>query len=58
MMKALRPEDDDLPKLEKMLRLPMRRLGTPEDLGQAVLYFVSAASSWVTGQVIGIDGAL
>jgi len=58
MMKALRPEDDDLPKLEKMLRLPMRRLGTPEDLGQAVLYFVSPASSWVTGQVIGIDGGL
>ena len=58
MMKALRLEDDDLPKLEKMLRLPMRRLGTPEDLGQAVLYFVSPASSWVTGQVIGIDGGL
>ena len=58
MMKALRLEDDDLQKLEKMLRLPMRRLGTPEDLGQAVLYFVSPASSWVTGQVIGIDGGL
>jgi NAD(P)-dependent dehydrogenase (short-subunit alcohol dehydrogenase family) len=58
MMKAMRLEDEDLPKLEKMLRMPMRRLGTPEDLGQAVLYFVSPASSWVTGQVIGIDGGL
>lgn len=58
MMKAMRLEDEDLPKLEKMLRMPMRRLGTPDDLGQAVLYFVSPASSWVTGQILGVDGGL
>jgi len=38
--------------------MPMRRLGTPDDLGQAVLYFVSPASSWVTGQILGVDGGL
>ena len=58
MMKAMRLKDDDLPKLEKVLRLPMARLGTPEDLGLAALYLVSPASSWVTGQIIGIDGGL
>ena len=58
MMKAMRLQDDDLPKLEKVLRMPMRRLGTPDDLGQAVLYFVSPASSWVTGQILGVDGGL
>ncbi|MFM8846469.1 MAG: SDR family NAD(P)-dependent oxidoreductase [Actinomycetota bacterium] len=58
MMKAMRLEESDLPRLEKILRLPMRRLGTPEDLGLAALYLVSPASSWVTGQIIGIDGGL
>lgn len=58
MMKAMRLADDDLPKLEKMLRMPMRRLGTPDDLGQAVLFLVAPASSWVTGQIIGVDGGL
>ncbi len=58
MMRAMKLEDTDLPRLEKMLRLPMRRLGTPEDLGAAVLYFVSPASSWVTGQVLSVDGGL
>lgn len=58
MMTALRLTDNDLPNLEKRLHLPMRRLGTPEDLGGAVLYFVSPASSWVTGQIIAVDGGM
>jgi NAD(P)-dependent dehydrogenase (short-subunit alcohol dehydrogenase family) len=58
MMKAMRLEEKDLPMLEKRIRLPMRRLGTPEDLGQAVLYFVSPASSWVTGQILSVDGGM
>jgi NAD(P)-dependent dehydrogenase (short-subunit alcohol dehydrogenase family) len=58
MMTALGLGDDDLPKLQKNLRLPLRRLGTPEDLGAAVLYFCAPASSWVTGQVIKISGGM
>ena len=58
MMKAMRLEEKDLPMLEKRIRLPMRRLGTPEDLGQAVLYLVSPASSWVTGQILSVDGGM
>jgi NAD(P)-dependent dehydrogenase (short-subunit alcohol dehydrogenase family) len=58
MMKAMRLEEKDLAMLEKRIRLPMRRLGTPEDLGQAVLYFVSPASSWVTGQILSVDGGM
>jgi NAD(P)-dependent dehydrogenase (short-subunit alcohol dehydrogenase family) len=57
MMTALKLKQDDLPALEKALRLPLRRLGTPEDLGAAVLFFCSPASSWVTGQVIKVSGA-
>jgi 3-oxoacyl-[acyl-carrier protein] reductase len=33
-----------------------RRLGVPEDIANGVLFFVSETSSWVTGQVISIDG--
>jgi NAD(P)-dependent dehydrogenase (short-subunit alcohol dehydrogenase family) len=58
MMQALGLGDDDLPSLEKGLRLPMRRLGTPEDLGAAALYLSSPASSWVTGQILGVDGGM
>ena len=37
-------------------KIATRRLGTPEDIANGVLFFVSEASSWVTGQVISIDG--
>jgi 3-oxoacyl-[acyl-carrier protein] reductase len=33
-----------------------RRLGRPEDIANGVLFFVAEASSWVTGQVLSIDG--
>lgn len=56
MMKALGLDDAQLPKLEKALRLPAGRLGTPEDLGAAALYLASPASAWVTGQTINVSG--
>ncbi len=37
-------------------RIATRRLGEPEDIANGVLYFVSEEASWVTGQVISIDG--
>ena len=33
-----------------------RRLGTPEDIAHGVLFFAAEESSWVTGQVLSIDG--
>ncbi len=35
---------------------PMGRLGTPEDVGNAVTLFCSDQASWITGQVIYADG--
>jgi NAD(P)-dependent dehydrogenase (short-subunit alcohol dehydrogenase family) len=58
MMQALRLEEKDLPRLEKGLRLPAGRLGTPEDLGAAALFLVSRASDWVTGEVISVAGGM
>ena len=37
-------------------KLPLRRLGEPEDVGPAALFFASDASSWITGQTLVIDG--
>ena len=36
--------------------VPLERLGTPEDIAAAVLYLVSSASSWVTGEMITVSG--
>ena len=58
MMTALGLKHSDLAALERGLRLPLGRLGTPEDLGAAVLYFASPASSWVTGQVLKVTGGM
>jgi NAD(P)-dependent dehydrogenase (short-subunit alcohol dehydrogenase family) len=58
MMKALRLGEDDLPALEKNLRLPAGRLGTPEDLGAAALFLCCPASSWITGEVISVSGGM
>jgi dehydrogenase/reductase SDR family protein 4 len=39
-----------------MASTPMMRVGDPEEMVGAILYFASDASSYVTGQVIAIDG--
>lgn len=35
---------------------PMRRLGTPADIGNAVSLLCSAEAEWITGQLIDVDG--
>lgn len=37
-------------------RTPARRLGTPEDVGGAIVFLSSAASDYVTGQNLHVDG--
>lgn len=37
-------------------RLPLRRLGDPDDVAKSVLFLASEAASWITGQVLVIDG--
>jgi NAD(P)-dependent dehydrogenase (short-subunit alcohol dehydrogenase family) len=39
-------------------RHPLKRVGTPEDIANAVDFLLSEKSSWMTGQIIGIDGGL
>jgi len=36
----------------------MKRIGTPEDVAKAILFLCSDLSSYVTGQIIGVDGGM
>ena len=35
---------------------PMRKLGVPSDLGNAVALLCSAEANWITGQILDVDG--
>ncbi|MGW5387576.1 SDR family oxidoreductase [Nocardia sp. NPDC003963] len=37
-------------------RLPLKRMGTPDDMAGALLYLLSDEASWVTGQIFCVDG--
>ncbi|WP_353962282.1 SDR family oxidoreductase [Streptomyces mirabilis] len=36
----------------------MPRLGEPEDLASMIVFLLSAESSWITGQILSVDGGL
>jgi NAD(P)-dependent dehydrogenase (short-subunit alcohol dehydrogenase family) len=56
MMAALELDESNLEDYRKRSRIPRARLGTPDDIGAAALYFASDASSWVTGQTLIVSG--
>jgi NAD(P)-dependent dehydrogenase (short-subunit alcohol dehydrogenase family) len=47
------------PGLEELRRkaTPLGRLGAPDDIGWAVVFLASDASSYISGQIISVDGA-
>jgi NAD(P)-dependent dehydrogenase (short-subunit alcohol dehydrogenase family) len=66
---AIAPTFVDTPQVAKFLqdpefkarivdRIPLKRIGETQDLVGAVLLFCSDASSFITGQVLTIDGGL
>jgi len=36
--------------------IALKRLGTPDDIAHAVLFFASDYAGWITGQVLSVDG--
>lgn len=46
------------PELEKKLSesYPLRRIGRPEDIAKAILFFSSEQADWITGQVLYVGG--
>jgi len=49
------PEDA---KADIVKQIPLRSLGTPEDVAEVVLFLSTDASRYITGQVIAVDGGM
>ncbi|MCH2173420.1 SDR family oxidoreductase [Myxococcota bacterium] len=44
-------------RMENIIKfIPLRRLGSPDDMAGAVLFLVSELSAWVSGQTLTVDG--
>lgn len=49
---------DDAYKQVLLSNIPVGRMGVPEDIANAVLFFASPDSSFVTGQILTVDGGM
>ena len=45
-------------KTRLLERIPAGRMGTPADIGAAVVYLASAEAGWVTGQTLHVNGGM
>jgi 3-oxoacyl-[acyl-carrier protein] reductase len=48
----------NMAKDEILSRIPMKRLGQPEDIAGIVAFLASKEAAYVTGAVIPVDGAI
>ncbi len=66
---AIAPSLTDTPLAENLLssdekrdaankRHPLNRYGTPDDIASMAAYLLSDQASWITGQIIGVDGGM
>ena len=66
---AIAPSITDTPLAERLLssdqkkeangeRHPLKRIGEAEDIAQMAAFLLSEKASWITGQVIAVDGGL
>lgn len=39
-------------------RHPLKQVGTAEDIAQMAAFLLSDSSSWITGQILGVDGGM
>ena len=39
-------------------RNPLKKVGTPEELAQSISFLLTEKSSWITGQILAVDGGM
>lgn len=49
---------DDDARRDSEAQIPMRRYGTPDELAAAVVFLASEQASYITGQILAVDGGL
>ncbi|MFY7952593.1 MAG: SDR family oxidoreductase, partial [Armatimonadaceae bacterium] len=54
MTEAMRNKAADIIKKA----IPLKRLGKPEDIAEAVVFLCSPAAAYITGQLLTVDGGL
>ncbi len=56
MLTALGKDESQLDEILEEWKIPLGRLGTPEDISSACIYLSSDAASWVSGEIIRVGG--
>ncbi len=50
---------EEIPHIEEMIkRIPMQRMGQPQEVAGAVSFLMSEDSTYITGQTISVNGGL
>jgi NAD(P)-dependent dehydrogenase (short-subunit alcohol dehydrogenase family) len=66
---AIAPSLTDTPLAEMLLsndkkreanadRHPLKKIGSPEDIGEMALFLLSDKAAWITGQILKVDGGM
>ena len=66
---CIAPSLTDTPLAEKLLgspekaeagrnRNPLKRIGTTQDIANAITFLISENANWITGQIIAVDGGM
>jgi NAD(P)-dependent dehydrogenase (short-subunit alcohol dehydrogenase family) len=50
--------NNDAKREANALRHPLRRVGTPEDIANMVTFLLSDEASWISGQIMHVDGGM
>ena len=58
--RARAAHDADLERLlgQVIARYPLSRWGTPDEIAGVILFLATELSSWMTGQIVPVDGGL